>query len=140
MTEPNTEKTLEKLREWSREVNRGFLEFWVLNLLRRESLYGARISSLLEELTEGRLQLEPGTIYPLLSRLAENGWITIDIRVRSQGRGPTRRYYRITSEGDNLLNSMVDHYFDTYDALLRMMAAEFRSVRKRLTDLMEEVD
>ena len=73
MTEPNTEKTLEKLREWSREVNRGFLEFWVLNLLRRESLYGAGISSLLEELTEGRLQLEPGTIYPLLSRLAENG-------------------------------------------------------------------
>ena len=140
MTEPNTEKTLEKLREWSREVNRGFLEFWVLNLLRRESLYGAGISSLLEELTEGRLQLEPGTIYPLLSRLAENGWIAIDIRVRSQGRGPTRRYYRITSEGDTLLNSMVDHYFDTYDALLRMMAAEFRSVRKRLTELMEEVD
>jgi DNA-binding PadR family transcriptional regulator len=91
-------------------------------------------------MTDGRLQCEPGTIYPLLSRLAEKGWIISDVRVRRQGRGPMRRYYRLTDEGSRLLNAMIDHYFETYNALLRMMAAEFRSVRKRLSKLMEDVE
>lgn len=138
MTESQTDKTIEKLREWTREVNRGFLEFWVLNLLRRESLYGARISNLIEEMSDGRIQIEPGTIYPLLSRLSERGWITDDDRSRSQGRGPMRRYYCLTKEGSQLLSAMIDHYFETYDALFSMMAQEFRTVRKRLSQLMEE--
>ncbi len=135
-----TDKTHDKLREWTREINRGFLEFWVLNLLRREALYGARISTLIEEMSEGHIQLEPGTIYPLLNRLAENGWIIADVKIRSQGRGPMRRYYRLTGEGSQLLNAMIDHYFDAYDALFMMMASEFQSVRKRLSELMEELD
>jgi PadR family transcriptional regulator PadR len=140
MTETPADKTLDKLREWTREINRGFLEFWVLNLLRREALYGARISSLIEDMSEGRIQMEPGTIYPLLNRLAEKGWIKGDVKVRSQGRGPMRRYYRLTDAGDALLTAMIDHYFDTYDALFQIMATEFQSVRKRLIELMEEID
>lgn len=140
MTETEAEKTLTKLREWSREVNRGFLELWILNLIRRQSLYGAGICNLLNELTEGRIQLEPGTIYPLLNRLAESGWIVSDGPNRREGRGPMRRYYRLTDEGTSLLNAMIDHYFKTYNALLRMMAADFRSVRKRLSQLMEEIE
>ncbi|MFW9831058.1 MAG: PadR family transcriptional regulator [Candidatus Thorarchaeota archaeon] len=135
-----TDKTDNKLREWTREINRGFLEFWVLNLLRKESLYGARIGTLIEEMSEGRIQLEPGTIYPLLNRLADNGWIKGDVKVRSEGRGPMRRYYRLTNDGKLLLSAMIDHYFDTYDALFQLMAAEFQSVRKRLFELMEEID
>ncbi|MFX1562675.1 MAG: PadR family transcriptional regulator [Promethearchaeota archaeon] len=140
MTEITAEKTDTKLREWSREINRGFLELWILNLLRRESLYGARICDILEEMTEGRIQLEPGTIYPLLNRLAERGWIIDDIRVRHQGRGPMRRYYRLTEDGSKLLRAMVDHYFTTFDAFFRMVAADFRSVRRRLFQLMEEME
>ena len=87
MTESPTDRTLEKLREWTREINRGILEFWVLNLLRREKAqYGMRIANLIEEMSEGRIQLEPGTIYPLLNRLAKSGWIVIDDNISSQGR------------------------------------------------------
>lgn len=140
MTELPPDKTNNKLREWTREINRGFLEFWVLNLLRKESLYGARISTLIEEMSEGRIQLEPGTIYPLLNRLAEKGWIKGDVKVRSEGRGPMRRYYRLTKDGNQLLTAMIDHYFDSYDGLFQLMAAEFQSVRKRLFELMEDID
>ena len=140
MTEIPTDKTDSKLREWTREINRGILEFWVLNLLRQESLYGARVAQLIDEMSDGRIQMEPGTIYPLLNRLAEKGWIKGDVKVRSQGRGPMRRYYRLTSEGDQLLSAMIDHYFSTYDALFQMMATEFQSVRKRLSEIMEEID
>ncbi|MFW9983529.1 MAG: PadR family transcriptional regulator [Candidatus Odinarchaeota archaeon] len=140
MTEIPTDKTNSKLREWTREINRGILEFWVLNLLRQESLYGARVAQLIDEMSDGHIQMEPGTIYPLLNRLAEKGWIKGDVKVRSQGRGPMRRYYRLTSEGEQLLSAMIDHYFSTYDALFQMMAAEFQSVRKRLSEIMEEID
>jgi DNA-binding PadR family transcriptional regulator len=141
MTESPPDRTLEKLREWTREINRGILEFWVLNLLRREKAqYGMRIATLIEEMSEGRIQLEPGTIYPLLNRLAKSGWIVIDDNISSQGRGPVRRYYRLTNEGTQLLNAMIDHYFDTYDALFQLMAAQFRSVRSRLSELMEDFE
>jgi len=141
MPESPSDRTLEKLREWTREINRGILEFWVLTLLRREKAqYGMRIANLIEEMSEGRVQLEPGTIYPLLNRLAKSGWIIIDENISSQGRGPVRRYYRLTDEGTQLLNAMIDHYFDTYDALFQLMAAQFRSVRSRLSELMEDLD
>ncbi len=140
MTDQQPEKTIVKLREWSREINRGFIEFWVLSLLRRESLYGARISNLLDDLTEGRIQLEPGTIYPLLRRLAESGWIVSDIRVRSVGRGPMRRYYRLTKEGKQLHSRMVEHYLGSFEELLKMMVIDFRSVRERLIHLMKEIE
>ncbi len=140
MTEITEEKTSNKIREWSREINRGFLELWILNLLHRESLYGARICDILGEMTAGKIQLEPGTIYPLLNRLAERGWIVSDIRIRHQGRGPMRRYYRLTKEGNKLLQAMVNHYFSTFDAFFRMVASDFSSVRQRLIQLMEEME
>ena len=141
MTETPSDRTLDKLREWTREINRGILEFWVLTLLRREKAqYGMRIATLIEEMSEGRVQLEPGTIYPLLNRLAKSGWIVIDDNISSQGRGPVRRYYRLTDEGTKLLNAMIHHYFDTYDALFQLMADQFRSVRSRLSELMEDLD
>lgn len=140
MAETTPTKTDAKLREWSREIKRGFLEFWILNMLRRESLYGARISGLLEEMTDGRIQLEAGTIYPLLNRLAENGWIVSETRVRDHGRGPMRRYYRLSEDGTRLVSAMVEQYFSTFDGLFRMMAEDFRSVRERLAQLMEDVD
>jgi hypothetical protein len=35
---------------------------------------------------------------------------------------------------------MVEHYFNTFDGLFRMMAEDFRSVRERLAQLMEDFD
>ncbi len=140
MTDQQPNKQIVKLREWSREINRGFLEFWVLSLLRRESLYGARISGLVEDLTEGRIHLEPGTIYPLLRRLARSGWIVSDIRVRSVGRGPMRRYYRLTKEGKQLHSRMAEHYFGSFEELLKMMMTDFVTVRERLIHLMKEIE
>jgi DNA-binding PadR family transcriptional regulator len=54
-----------------------------------------------------RTKLHPGTLYPILNRLEEAGWLTSrreprygmpGYRQRSKG-GPPRRYYRLTSEG-----------------------------------------
>jgi PadR family transcriptional regulator PadR len=52
--------------------------------------------------------LPGGTIYPLLARLEEAGWLTSgweDIDPVKEGRRP-RRYYRLTSDGAQQAHSM----------------------------------
>lgn len=41
----------------------------------------------------------PGTVYPILSRLEERGWIVGEWEGESDHSGPRRRYYRLTDEG-----------------------------------------
>lgn len=41
----------------------------------------------------------PGTVYPILSRLEDLGWITGEWEGDSAHTGPRRRYYRLTDVG-----------------------------------------
>lgn len=41
----------------------------------------------------------PGTVYPILSRLEDLGWIIGEWEGESDHSGPRRRYYRLTDEG-----------------------------------------
>jgi DNA-binding MarR family transcriptional regulator len=41
----------------------------------------------------------PGTVYPILSRLEDLGWIVGEWEGESDHSGPRRRYYRLTDEG-----------------------------------------
>jgi DNA-binding MarR family transcriptional regulator len=41
----------------------------------------------------------PGTVYPILSRLEDLGWITGEWEGDTDHSGPRRRYYRLTDEG-----------------------------------------
>lgn len=76
------------------QMRKGVVEYCVLGLLAREPMYGWQLS---EALTEAGLIASIGTLYPLLGRLRDNGWVsTYDLPSES---GPVRRYYRLTEEG-----------------------------------------
>lgn len=48
------------------------------------------------------LDLSSGTLYPILTRLRQAGWITVeteDIDPKAEGR-PARRYHQLTAEGE----------------------------------------
>ncbi len=51
-----------------------------------------------------------GTVYPVLSRLERHGWVSSawDISDQDQ-RGPRRRYYRLTSQGQHHLRALMEH-------------------------------
>lgn len=75
-------------------MRKGVVEYCVLGLLAREPMYGWQLS---EELTGAGLIASIGTLYPLLGRLRDNGWVsTFD---QPSGSGPVRRYYRLTDVG-----------------------------------------
>jgi PadR family transcriptional regulator PadR len=81
------------------QLRRGVLEYCVLSLLGRDELYGFDLVRRLAEV-DGMVVSE-GTIYPLLSRLRRQGWVTT--RWVESEAGPPRRYYGLTGDGRQAL-------------------------------------
>ena len=75
--------------------------FYVLLSLYRKDLCGADISSYVQELTDGRVRLGPGTLYTMLSLFQKEKLIC---KVFSEGRRIT---YGITPEGKELYENEV---------------------------------
>jgi PadR family transcriptional regulator PadR len=83
----------------SRELKRGTIEMVLLTLLAERERYGYEIVSAIEERSGGRLEVRDGTLYPVLYRLEESGFVIP--RWETQERGVPRKYYRITDEGQD---------------------------------------
>jgi PadR family transcriptional regulator PadR len=105
-----TEKLLAQMR-------RGAIEHCVLALLQSKDRYGFEITRELSE-ADGLVTSE-GTVYPLLTRLRNDGMV--DTYWRESTEGPPRRYYRITPDGKRALKSFIEQWArfrDSVDAIL----------------------
>lgn len=80
-----------------RELKRGTIEMVLLTLLAERERYGYEIVSAIEARSGGRLEVGDGTLYPVLYRLEEAGYVSP--RWETPERGVPRKYYRITEEG-----------------------------------------
>ncbi len=77
------------------------LEYCVLLLLHKEPSYA---SDIISKLKEAQLIVVEGTLYPLLTRLKKDGLLSYEWKESTQG--PPRKYYALTSEGENFLNGL----------------------------------
>ncbi|UOE43366.1 PadR family transcriptional regulator [Agromyces larvae] len=75
-------------------LRKGVLEWCALAVIRGGDVYGRDLARRLAEL--GLLAGE-GSLYPLLARLREQGWV--ETRWAESASGPPRRYYRLTAAG-----------------------------------------
>jgi len=85
------------------ELRRGVIVLAVLSRLGEEQ-YGY---SLLKLLSEQGLELDQGTLYPLLRRLESQGLLSSDWKI--EGSRP-RRYYVISPEGQELLPRLKEEW------------------------------
>jgi PadR family transcriptional regulator PadR len=85
-----------QLENMALELRRGLIALAVLSQLRQEH-YGY---SLIKLLNERGLEIDQGTLYPLLRRLESGGLLTSEWRV--EGSRP-RRYYQISGDGEEAL-------------------------------------
>ncbi|MCC3276252.1 PadR family transcriptional regulator [Arthrobacter sp. zg-Y20] len=89
---PTAESILTQLRK-------GTVDYCVLACLRSGPAYGLEIA---ERLGEGEvLFASGGTLYPLLSRLRQQGWVITTLEPSPVG--PPRRYYHLTDAGESAL-------------------------------------
>ena len=93
-------ETYDKLRL---ELRRGVLVLAVLGALREEH-YGY---SLRRKLIADGIDIEEGTLYPLIRRLESQGLLTSEWR---EGDGRRKRFYRISDEGAELLHTLSDDW------------------------------
>lgn len=81
--------------KWLSQMKRGLLDLCVLNLLERETMYGYQIVKTLTSVPG--LVMSEGTVYPLLSRLREEGLVSSTLVESPEG--PARRIYALTPTG-----------------------------------------
>ncbi len=90
------------MNRWESQLRKGVVELAVLASIGRGETYGYRIVEQLHKV-DG-LQLTESTVYPVLTRLARDGLLAV--RTDVSPAGPTRRYYRLTSEGETRLREL----------------------------------
>lgn len=83
-------------REWPSEWLRGVLDVCTLRILLDGPTYGYAIAARLAEAGLGTIK--GGTLYPLLGRLEEAGYVDVDWRA-GEG-GPGRKFYQLTAAGE----------------------------------------
>ena len=77
-------------------VEREFLlGFWKIHILHHAEKHGVYGQWMLEELRHHGYHVSPGTIYPLLNRMAQHGWL----RATEPDRPKAARVYRLTAKG-----------------------------------------
>lgn len=88
------------------QLMKGILEGCILEIIYRGETYGYEILSILEE--SGFEDVSEGTLYPVLTRLDKNGFISC--RKAKSPLGPVRKYYSITENGQERLASFKENY------------------------------
>ncbi len=85
------------------ELLQGTLDLLILKALNLEAMHGLGVARRLEQVTRGTFQVKPGSLFPALHRMEEQGWV-----VSSWGESENRRrakYYKLTASGRRQLDS-----------------------------------
>ncbi len=81
----------------------------ILLALSQEDLHGYGIKAAVDDRTDGRLRLGPGTLYEAIHRMHEDRWIE---EVEGGGR---RRVYRLAPDGRDVLRHELARLADIVD-------------------------
>lgn len=91
--------------KFEQQMKKGVLSMLILKLLEHEEKYGYQLISELRARGGEQFALKEGTLYPILYRLEDDGWISSRWSAPS-GREPSRKYYAITDAGRQTLCEM----------------------------------
>ena len=105
-----------------RELKKGSAELLILSLVASRARHGYEISKLIDQRSQGRLHFKVASLYPLLYRLEERGWIAGKWVEKAGER--RRRFYRITPDGKRMLAAQRDHWREFVEAIARITGAE----------------
>jgi transcriptional regulator len=105
-----------------RELKKGSAELLVLSLVEQRARHGYEIGKLIELRSEGRIRFKVASLYPLLYRLEERGWIEGRWVERAGER--RRRFYRLTPAGRRVLVEQRSTWQSFVEAMGRITGAE----------------
>ncbi len=83
------------------QMRKGVLEYCILSILKNKDAYA---SDIIDSLKEAKLIVVEGTLYPLLTRLKNDGMLSY--RWEESTSGPPRKYYKLTELGQKFLKEL----------------------------------
>jgi transcriptional regulator len=105
-------------RSLDRELKRGSAELLILSLLDARPRHGYDLSKLIEARSGGQLKFHIDSLYPLLYRLEERGWIAGQWVQKTGER--RRRFYKVTRTGKRVLAAQRATWAAFVDAVRRV--------------------
>ena len=91
-----------KLENTKAQMRKGILELCALSIISEKEAYP---SDIIKKLKASELIVVEGTLYPLLTRLKNSGILSYIWKESKSG--PPRKYYNLTSEGEEFLNGLL---------------------------------
>ena len=98
----------------ARQMRRGVLELCILSIVSEKEAYP---SDIIKELKASELIVVEGTLYPLLSRMKDQGLLQYNWQESSMG--PPRKYYSITDTGREFLKGLLETWERLVEAVNR---------------------
>ena len=105
-----------------RELKKGSAELLILSLIEYRARHGYEISKLIEERSKGLLKFNVASFYPLLYRLEARGLI-VGRWVEKAGQR-RRRYYKLTTQGKEMLKTQRSTWMNLVNAIRLITEAE----------------
>ena len=104
------------------DFKRGVTELLVLHMLCEGDKYGYEITHAFEELSNGLYTMAEGTLYPILYKLEDAGYISsysVKVGVRRM-----RKFYTIEKKGKERYEAMLRDYLLISDVIRRILGLE----------------
>ena len=116
--EKSRKNALEEIERWSKEIKRGAASLAIVALLVEQTAYGYEIVKSLGE-RASFLQLEQGTVYPLLRRLEKRKLLESEWNYDDPKK--PKKYYKLTADGKMALQMMTETWSVLSDELRRLL-------------------
>lgn len=101
-----------KIENTKAQMRKGVLEYCILLVLDGKPLYA---SDIIEALKSAKMIVVEGTLYPLLTRLKNAGYLTYQWEESTQG--PPRKYYELTNVGRKFLGELEESWSELVEAV-----------------------
>jgi transcriptional regulator len=101
------------------ELLQGTLDLLILKTLTLEPMHGWGITQRIQQISEGVLQVNQGSLYPALVRLEQQGWITSEWGTSENNR--QARYYKLTRSGRRQLNEETENWKRVSNAIEQIL-------------------
>ena len=103
----------ELLNKWEESYKKGLLSFWILLLLYERPSYPYEMSAEVAKISQGTISVDDNSIYRALNRFESTGIVKSELQQSSTG--PQRRYYSLTTMGENLLTVFIQRNIQVFE-------------------------
>ena len=101
------------------EMLQGTLDMLILQTLVTGPAHGHTIARVIEHASDEVLQVEQGSLYPALHRLADRGWVSSSWGPSENNRNA--RYYKLTAKGRKQLVTETSRWQQLVEAIGRVL-------------------